>query len=84
MLGTGGFDADRDIATITVNRWGHAYSYMGDPCSDPVSASPKPFEVTCARVGRVAIANSDAAWVPFVHVAIDQGHRAAGELLDRS
>jgi len=26
MLGPVGFDADRDIAAITVNRWGHGYS----------------------------------------------------------
>ena len=30
MLGPGGFDADRDIAAITVNRWGHGYSYSGE------------------------------------------------------
>ena len=29
MLGPGGFDAGRDIAAITVNRWGHGYSYSG-------------------------------------------------------
>ena len=31
MLGPGGFDAEADILGITVNRWGHGYSYMGDP-----------------------------------------------------
>ena len=25
-----GFDADRDISTITVNRWPHGYSYSND------------------------------------------------------
>ena len=27
MLGAGGFNANRDIAAITVNRWGHGYAY---------------------------------------------------------
>jgi spermidine dehydrogenase len=82
MLGPGGFDADRDIAAITVNRWGHAYSYMGDPLSDPVVEGPQPYEIARARVGQVAIANADAVWTPFAHAAIDQAHRAVGELLD--
>ena len=28
------------------------------------------------------IANSDSGWMPFAHAAIDQAHRAVGELLD--
>jgi spermidine dehydrogenase len=82
MLGPGGFDADRDIAAITVNRWGHAYSYMGDPLSDPVVVGEQPYEIARACVGWVAIANADAGWTPFAHAAIDQAHRAVGELLD--
>lgn len=83
MLGPGGFDADRDIAAITVNRWGHAYSFMGDPLSDPVVVGEQPYEIARARSGQVAIANADAAWSPFAHAAIDQAHRAVGELLDQ-
>jgi spermidine dehydrogenase len=82
MLGPGGFDADRDILAITVNRWGHGYSYMADPLFDPVDGGPPPFEVARRRVGNVAIANADAAWNAFTHVAIEQAHRAVGELLD--
>ena len=83
MLGPGGFDADRDIAAITVNRWGHAYSYGGDPLSDPVVTGEQPYEIARARVGRVAIANADAGWSAYAHAAIDQAHRAVGELLDQ-
>jgi spermidine dehydrogenase len=82
MLGPGGFDADRDIAAITVNRWGHGYSYMGDPLFEEETHGPPPYEIARTRVGRVAIANSDAAWTPFAHIAIDQAYRAVGELLE--
>jgi spermidine dehydrogenase len=82
MLGPGGFDAERDIAGIVVNRWGHGYSYSGDPLLDERSAVPPTWEVARARAGRVAIANSDSVWTPFAHAAIDQAHRAVGELLD--
>ncbi len=31
--------------------------------------------------GRVAIANSDAGWHAYAHAAIDEAHRAVGEVL---
>jgi spermidine dehydrogenase len=34
-----------------------------------------------ARFGRITIANSDAGRAAYTDVAIDQGHRAVGELL---
>ncbi|HEU5479462.1 MAG TPA: hypothetical protein VFU90_06490, partial [Candidatus Tumulicola sp.] len=34
MLGAGGFDAARDIAGITVNRWPHGYAYTFDTLFD--------------------------------------------------
>jgi spermidine dehydrogenase len=83
MLGSGGFDADRDIAAITVNRWGHGYSFGGDELYEPLGEGPTPYEIARVPVGKITIANADASWTPFVHAAIDEGHRAAAELLDR-
>ena len=82
MLGAGGFDADRDITGIIVNRWGHGYSYGGDPLLGPDAEEPQPYLLARARAGNVAFANADAVWTPFAHAAIDQAHRAVGELLD--
>jgi len=63
-----------------VNRWGHGYSYFGDSL---LNGPPEPpvYEVARLRAGAVTIANADAAWAPFAHAAIDQAHRAVGELL---
>ena len=61
MLGAGGVDADRDIAGIIVNRWGHGYSYFGDPLLEEAAADPPPYERARALAGNVAIANADAA-----------------------
>ena len=80
MLGSGGFDPDADIAAITVNRWGHGYSYAGDQLHDPEDDARAPFERARGRCGRVVIANADAAWTPFAAAAIEQAHRAVGEL----
>jgi len=81
MLGPGGFKADADIAAITVNRWGHGYSYTENSLFDPPGMGSEPSEIARERVGRVAIANSDAAWDPYAHAAIAEAHRAVEELL---
>ena len=40
LLGGGGFDAARDIAAITVNRWPHGYAYAYDAETDRVVFEP--------------------------------------------
>ena len=82
MLGAGGFDPDADIAAITVNRWGHGYSYAGDPLNAADEDAQHPYELARMRCGNVAIANADAAWMPLASEAIAQAHRAVTELDD--
>jgi spermidine dehydrogenase len=82
MLGLGGFDPDADIAAITVNRWGHGYSYSGDELHDPEDDAREPFRAAREARGNVAFANADAVWTPLASAAIAQGHRAVGDLLD--
>jgi spermidine dehydrogenase len=80
MLGPGGFSSARDIAAITVNRWSHGYSYAVNSLFDEPGYKDI---VRRARqpIGRVAIANSDADWEPYLHAAIDQAERAVREVL---
>jgi spermidine dehydrogenase len=82
MLGAGGFDPGADIVAITVNRWGHGYSYSGDPLHDPADDERRPYEAARTRSGNVVFANADAAWTPLASVAIAQAHRAVKELVD--
>ena len=83
MLGRAGFDADAEILAITVNRWPHGYAYEPNTLWDPEWSSPdqRPWVIGRQRHGRIAIANSDAAAAAFTDAAIDQAHRAIGELL---
>ncbi|MFC7477110.1 NAD(P)-binding protein [Dankookia sp. GCM10030260] len=82
MLGAGGFDAARDILGITVNRWPHGYAYEYNPLFDPPhQPGQAPHEIGRARLGRIAIANSDAGAAAYTDSAIDQAHRAVRELL---
>lgn len=80
MLQGGGFDFDRDVAAITVNRWPHGYSYTPTPLFDDPQQTERMERVARKRVGRIAIANSDSGWDAYTHVAIEQAHRAVSEL----
>jgi len=83
ILGPGGFDADRDIAAITVNRWGHGYAYEPNALTDPDFTGSEPVRAR-APIGRISLAGSDAAWSAYAHAAIDEAHRAAAEVAARS
>ena len=81
-LAGGGFDPARDITGITVNRWPHGYAPEWNPLwEEPLPESQQPNVIGRARFGRIAIANSDAGAAAYTDCAIDQAHRAVGELL---
>jgi spermidine dehydrogenase len=82
MLGAGGFDPARDIQGITVNRWAHGYAYEYNSLWDPIWPPGKsPCEIGRKPLGLIAIANADAAAFAYTDAAIDEAHRAVGELL---
>jgi len=82
-LGGGGFDAERDIAAITVNRWPHGYAYEYNELYDPPEWTREngPHRLGAAQVGRISIANSDAEAFAYVNGAIDAAYRAVNEQL---
>ena len=71
MLPTEEFDFERDVASISVNRWAHGYS-TGGP-GDSTRIGRKPF-------GRITIANSDSAPGADAKTAMMMAHRAVNEL----
>ncbi|HQU48876.1 MAG TPA: NAD(P)-binding protein [Casimicrobiaceae bacterium] len=84
MLGPGGFDAGRDIVAITVNRWGHGYSYSGSALDGDDGDGGKVPALARRRAGRTTFANADANWEPYAHAAIDQARRAVDDLLGKA
>jgi spermidine dehydrogenase len=76
ILGPGGFDADRDVAAITVNRWGHGYAYDPNPLFEDPARSQREIAQAHAPLGRIHLAGSDFAWDAFAHRAIDTAHDA--------
>ena len=83
ILKKGGFDVERDIAGITVNRWPHGYAYEYNDYSDPADWGPEkgPHIAGRAQIGRISIANSDASAYAYVDGAIDAAYRAVQEQL---
>lgn len=81
MLGAAGFDHQKDILGITVNRWSHGYSYGVNTLFDDEDESDEIIEQARQPIGNITIANSDSDWSPYAHSAIEQGFRAVSELL---
>ncbi len=82
MLAGGGFDPERDIEAIIVNRWSHGYGYEYNPLFDPDwPEAERPNVVGRKRFGLISIANSDSGATAYTDVAIDQAYRAVDELL---
>ena len=65
------FDFDRDVESITVNRWAHGYS-IGGP-GNSTKKGRQPF-------GRITIANSDSAPGADALIAVKMASRAVNEL----
>jgi len=79
----GGFDAQRDIAALTINRWPHGYTYEYNEFYDPPDWNQHhgPHQAGAAQIGRISIANSDASAFAYVNGAIDAADRAVNEQL---
>lgn len=84
-LGAHGFDAERDIEAITVNRWSHGYSLeYARPWDRYWPQGPLPCERARRGWGRVAIAGTDSGAYAYAHSAIDQATRAVQDLLPQA
>ena len=82
-LSGGGFDAERDIHAITVNRWAHGYPYKPILLWEPdwPDEEGKPWVIGRKPFGHITIANSDAGATSGTNSAIVQGYRAVQESL---
>ncbi|ANV98201.1 spermidine dehydrogenase [Helicobacter enhydrae] len=80
MLGSSGFNHKKDILAITLNRWGHCYSYAFNSLYDDEEESEAIIARAKKRYGNITIANSDAAWDAYAHTAMEEAMRAVEEL----
>ena len=71
MLPKEHFDFDRDVESITINRWAHGYTVAGPGDSAIIGRQ---------RFGRITIANCDSGSNADAKTAIDMAFRAVNEL----
>jgi spermidine dehydrogenase len=84
MFASAGFDAQRDIAGIILNRWGHAYLNPQPGFFFGQGGEPAAREILRhAPFGRIAFANTDLAGAMDHRYSILEAQRAVGQLLDQ-
>ena len=84
MFSSAGLLAQRDIACIILNRWGHAYLSPQPGFFFGQGGHPAPREILrSAPFGRIAFANTDLAGAMDHRYSILEGQRAVGQLLDQ-
>jgi spermidine dehydrogenase len=85
MFGPSGFDAQRDIAGIVLNRWGHAFVNPQPGFFFGANGEPAPRDLLRnSPFGRIAFANTDLSGVMDHPNAVMEGHRAAFQVLGRT
>ena len=81
MFARSGFDANRDIAGIILNRWGHAYLSPQPGFFFGTDGKPGPGEVLRQNsYGCVAFANSDLAGIMDHRMSILEARRAVSQI----
>jgi spermidine dehydrogenase len=84
MFSASGFVAERDIAGIILNRWGHAYLSPQPGFFFGKNGKPAPREtLRSAPFARIAFANTDLAGAMDHRYSILEAQRAVGQILDR-
>lgn len=81
MFAKSGFNADRDIAGIVLNRWGHAYLSPQPGFFFGTDGKPGPGDFLRQHpYGRVAFANSDLAGIMDHRMSILEARRAVDQI----
>jgi hypothetical protein len=89
ILGSGGFDFDRDVSAVYLYRWGHGMVFptVGCPfgvpqqCYGRTIRTPAPRHLARRQLGRISFAGQDTESSPAVESAIASGLRTAQEVL---
>jgi spermidine dehydrogenase len=84
LFAAAGFDANRDIAGIILNRWGHAYLSPQPGFFFGRDGNPAPGDVLRQNPhGRIAFANSDLTGIMDHRTSILEARRAISQIADR-
>jgi len=84
MFADGGFDADRDIAGITVNRQGHAYVITPPGFFFGKNGKPAPSDVIRQPHGRITFAHAELMGAQMWEGAVHEAERAAKQAIENT
>ena len=82
MFGSLGFDDEKDIAGIIVNRWGHSYVAAVPGFFHGNDGKPALQKVTTRPFGRIAFGHSEHKGIQEWFGAVEHGERAARQVLE--
>ncbi len=82
LFGDAGFDAERDVAGIVLNRWGHAYIAPQPGFYFGSGANPAPLEIIRQRYGRIAFGHSELSGRQSWGRAALEARRAVSQVLE--
>ncbi len=82
MFADQGFDAQRDIAGLITNRWGHAYVVDPPGFFFGKDGKPAPKEVLRKRYGRLSFGHSELSGAQMWETAAAEGERAAQQAME--
>jgi spermidine dehydrogenase len=83
MFTTYGFKAERDIAGIILNRWGHAYISPQPGFHFGMDGKPAPRDVIKKGYGRIQFGHSELSGYMSHTRALNEGARAARAAMDK-
>jgi len=81
LFNRGGFDPARDIAGITLNRWGHAYVVPEPGFFHPLSGGKSNSDIIREGYGHIYFAHSELRGLQAFAGAYAEGQRAARQVL---
>jgi spermidine dehydrogenase len=82
MFGDSGFDANRDIAGLITNRWGHAYIVDPPGFFFGKDGKPAPKEILRKPFGRLTFGHSELSGAQMWETAAEEGERAGKQALE--
>ena len=82
MFGSLGFDDEKDIAGIIVNRWGHSYVAAIPGFFHGNNGKPALQQVIARPFGRIAFGHSEHKGIQEWFGAVEHGERAARQVLE--
>jgi len=73
MFSLYGFDYEKDVYDVVINRWGHGYTYEGALSRGELKKARK-------SVGNIFFANADSAGTAYSDASIDMAFKAVNEI----